>query len=266
MLGAAFSAALHGAEKAMEAIEKVMEKEVRELPEKVIENSEFDDLPEEIGSGEISGIDDLPEEIGSGEVSGIDDLPEEIGSGEISGIDSLPEEIGSGEISGIDDLPEEIGDNVSSETAGMPDEIGNEATERDSKHLERDVTTENTQESDAPKKKGGRYADVFNDGEGDKYEVHHMPADSASNLERNDGPAIKMEKADHRQTASCGNSKEAREYRETQKKLIEEGKFREALQMDIDDIHEKFGDKYDDAISEMLEYVDKLEAEGKING
>lgn len=36
--------------------------------------------------------------------------------------------------------------------------------------------------------------------------------------------------------------------------------------MDIDDIHEKFGDKYDDAISEMLEYVDKLEAEGKIDG
>ena len=36
--------------------------------------------------------------------------------------------------------------------------------------------------------------------------------------------------------------------------------------MDIDDIHEKFGHKYDDAISEMLEYVDKLEAEGKIDG
>lgn len=36
--------------------------------------------------------------------------------------------------------------------------------------------------------------------------------------------------------------------------------------MDIDNIHEKFGNKYDDAISEMLEYVDKLEAEGKIDG
>ena len=48
-------------------------------------------------------------------------------------------------------------------------------------------------------------------------EVHHMPADSISNLERDDGPAIKMEKEDHRQTASCGNSREAREYREKQK-------------------------------------------------
>lgn len=44
---------------------------------------------------------------------------------------------------------------------------------------------------------------MFKEGEGDKYEVHHMPADSTSNLERGDGPAIKMEKEDHRQTASC---------------------------------------------------------------
>ena len=99
---------------------------------------------------------------------------------------------------------------------------------------------------------------------GETHEVHHMPADSASNLERNEGPAIKMEKADHRQTASCGSSREAREYQAAQKGLIDNGKFREALQMDIDDIREKFGDKYDSAISEMLDYVDKLEAEGKI--
>ena len=58
--------------------------------------------------------------------------------------------------------------------------------------------------------------------------------------------------------------REAREYREQQKKLIEQGKFREALQMDIDDIHEKFGDKYDDAINEMLDYIEQLEQEGKI--
>ena len=105
---------------------------------------------------------------------------------------------------------------------------------------------------------------ILNGSEGERYEVHHMPADSASRLERGDGPAIKMEKEDHRQTASCGMSREAREYREKQKELIEQGKFREALQMDIDDIREKFGDKYDDAIQEMLEYVDQLEEGGKI--
>ena len=75
---------------------------------------------------------------------------------------------------------------------------------------------------------------------------------------------IKMNKEDHRETASCGTSREAREYRVMQKELIEQGKFREAVEMDINDIRDKFGDKYDNAISQMLEYVDKLEAEGKI--
>ena len=103
-------------------------------------------------------------------------------------------------------------------------------------------------------RKGGSYAEcrkVSLEGE----EVHHMPAKSASNLEVNDGPAIRMDAADHRQTASCGNSIEAREYREIQRGLIEEGKFREAIQMDIDDIRMHFGDKYDDAIEEMLSYA-----------
>lgn len=113
-------------------------------------------------------------------------------------------------------------------------------------------------------KEGGSYAEVKKYSDGETHEVHHMPADSASSLERNDGPAIRMEKADHRQTANCGSSKEAREYQAAQKELIENGKFREALQMDIDDIRGKFGSKYDTAISEMLSYVDKLESEGQI--
>ena len=129
-----------------------------------------------------------------------------------------------------------------------------------------DVDQKNTdvENDELKEKKGGRYKDVKKTSDGETSEVHHMPADSASKLERDDGPAIKMEKEDHRQTASCGNSKEAREYRDRQRELIEQGKFREALQMDIDDIHDKFGDKYDDAINEMLEYVDQLEQEEKI--
>ena len=112
--------------------------------------------------------------------------------------------------------------------------------------------------------KGGSYAEVKKTSNGETHEVHHMPADSASNLERADGPAIKMEKADHRRTASCGHSREAQEYQAAQKKLIDNGEFRKALKMDIDDIREKFGAKYNKAISEMNKYVDKLEAEGKI--
>lgn len=115
-----------------------------------------------------------------------------------------------------------------------------------------------------PEKLGGSYKEVYRFGEGENTEVHHMPADSISELPRSDGPAIRMEKADHRMTASCGNSMEAREYRAEQKRLIDEGKFREALQMDIDDIHDKFGDKYDKGISQMKDYVDSLEKEGKI--
>ena len=180
-------------------------------------------------------------------------------------VESLTEQIG--ECIELEDLADEIGGGM--ETDGLPDEIGDEIPSESQENLNDapdNGNIENINEMDAPEKKGGSYDEVFKEGEGDKYEVHHMPADSTSNFERGDGPAIKMEKEDHRQTASCGSSREAREYRAQQKELIEQGKFREALQMDIDDIHEKFGNKYDDAISEMLEYVDKLEAEGKIGG
>lgn len=123
-------------------------------------------------------------------------------------------------------------------------------------------------EAEQVEKKGGSYKELKDAGHGynrnPPEEVHHMPADEVSPLERNDGPAIAMEKEDHRQTASCGNSREAREYRAKQKELIEQGKFEEAMQMDIDDIHEKFGDKYDDAIAEMKEYYNKLKEDGRV--
>jgi len=59
-------------------------------------------------------------------------------------------------------------------------------------------------------------------------------------------------------TASFGSSKEARAYREQQKTLIEQGRFREAQQMDIIDIQSKFGGKYDEAIKQMLDYTKYL--------
>lgn len=118
-----------------------------------------------------------------------------------------------------------------------------------------------TTEVEDQEKKGGSYGELKGNGEG-KYEVHHIPADSVSFIERHDGPAIKMEKADHRMTASCGNSHDAREYQSIQKELIIGGRFTEAVQMDIEDIQDKFGDKYNDALSEMIEYVNLLEMEG----
>ena len=83
-------------------------------------------------------------------------------------------------------------------------------------------------------------------------------------LEELDGPAIKMDKLDHQKTASWGNSIEAREYRKMQQELVESGKFKKALELDIEDIIDKFPGKYDNAIKEMLEYVNELELEGII--
>lgn len=132
-----------------------------------------------------------------------------------------------------------------------------------------DVTSDSNFDSKnevSEEKKGGSYNELKEDGHGWNHvppeEVHHMPAAEAmcntTKLEYGDCPAIAMDYADHRQTASCGSSLEAREYRAKQANLIKEGKFDEALQMDIDDIKEKFGNKYDEAIAEMKEYIKGL--------
>ena len=99
---------------------------------------------------------------------------------------------------------------------------------------------------------GGAHADVRGV---PGYESHHMPADSVSYLPKNQGPAIAMLSGDHQLTASWGWKTAARSYRARQADLIQAGDFKSAIQMDIDDIREKFGTKYDDAISQMLEYI-----------
>ncbi|ENM5771362.1 hypothetical protein V4V48_003074 [Vibrio mimicus] len=90
-------------------------------------------------------------------------------------------------------------------------------------------------------------------------ESHHMPADSVSPLSKNKGPAISMDNMEHRQTASWGNSREAKAYRQQQKQLIEKGDFRGAQQMDINDVRSKFGNRYDDSIKQMQDYTNKLD-------
>ena len=56
----------------------------------------------------------------------------------------------------------------------------------------------------------------------------------------------------------------ADEYRAKQESLINQGRFREAVNMDINDIRSKFGGKYDQGIKELLNYVDELERINKI--
>ncbi|XVN73502.1 hypothetical protein AAEX37_00566 [Oligella sp. MSHR50489EDL] len=61
-----------------------------------------------------------------------------------------------------------------------------------------------------------------------------------------------MEKVDHRKTASWGSYLEAKRWREQQLKLINRGRFANAMQMDIMDIKKKFGSKYNQGLREMV--------------
>ena len=131
-------------------------------------------------------------------------------------------------------------------------EVAEEGTERVTKEAVSEGTEKATKE--LAEKTGGSYAEVKKISDGNIHEIHHTPADSVTKFDYTDGPAIRMDKMDHRQTASWGNSREARQYREIQEKLLSEGKIRDAIQMDIDDIVSKFGDKYDESIKQMLEY------------
>ena len=148
------------------------------------------------------------------------------------------------------------GDQSEGENSMSPETTG-KATE-ETEGLKNGESPEASADVNETKPTGGTYGELKDAWRGElekepPHEVHHMPANDINGLSVNDGPAIVMDKADHRQTASCGNSLEAREYRAKQEALIKEGKFEEAMQMDIDDIHEKFGDKYDDAIAQMTE-------------
>jgi hypothetical protein len=109
-------------------------------------------------------------------------------------------------------------------------------------------------EKDPVVQRGGAHGDVKGL---PGYESHHMPADSVSPLPTNQGPAIAMKVDDHRMTGSWGSSREARAYRKRQAELLEQGKFSEAQKMDVDDVRAKFGDKYNEAIDQMLKYTNK---------
>ena len=102
---------------------------------------------------------------------------------------------------------------------------------------------------------GGAYRDVrgvFGN------QAHHMPADSVSFLSKREGPALSMTNADHAMTASFGNSKAAKAYRDVQGRLIAKGKFGDAVRMDIRDIRSKFGNKYNLGIKAVVELTKKL--------
>ncbi|WP_313896659.1 RHS repeat-associated core domain-containing protein [Streptomyces sp. GC420] len=67
------------------------------------------------------------------------------------------------------------------------------------------------------------------------------------------GPAIRMEYDDHRNVTSTGSSKESDDWRAEQRAHIDNGRWDLAMKMDIDEIRELYGDKYDTHIADMIE-------------
>jgi hypothetical protein len=86
-------------------------------------------------------------------------------------------------------------------------------------------------------------------------EINHVPSHKATDIPFAKGPAIQMDRADHRLLASTGGGPGSAQaaYRDAQKALWDSGDTAGAVMMDIVDIRSKFGTKYDDAILQMLE-------------
>lgn len=109
--------------------------------------------------------------------------------------------------------------------------------------------------------RGGSYGGTKQSG----IESHHTPANAVSPLPKSQGPAVQMNPADHRLTGSHGHQgADGDAYRAALAKLIAEGRWRDAVAMEIKDIRavaREQGDprKYNEAISEMLAYFKCLE-------
>lgn len=164
-----------------------------------------------------------------------------------------------------------------------------EAAERKAKHEAGEATAGSVKKGDGVKVKGkgkgpcdhlkkgkgegpyrgGAHSETskpLNDGK----DSHHMPAKDSSPLPVNDGPAIQMDPTDHRITASNGNQGlKGIKYRDKLDTLIAQGKWREAMALEISDVRKiarKSGDarKYNEAMLEMLEYFKCLGKNGQL--
>jgi hypothetical protein len=93
-------------------------------------------------------------------------------------------------------------------------------------------------------------------------EVHHMPADSVSPLTTAKGPAIWMYILDHEDTASYKLKPGAKDHRDEQRDLINQGDFAKAMALDIQDVKKKFPGVYDISIMQMLKKYLKNQTTG----
>ncbi|MFD9124449.1 RHS repeat domain-containing protein [Kitasatospora sp. NPDC059571] len=93
-----------------------------------------------------------------------------------------------------------------------------------------------------------------------QYEINHIPAQGSykklgvsAELNPGYGPSIRMEYDDHRKFISTGRGAGPDAWRATQRSLILQGKWDEAMQKDIQEIRRVHGTKYDSAIREMVD-------------
>jgi len=106
---------------------------------------------------------------------------------------------------------------------------------------------------------------------GGRFEVHHIPSNEAvfgstrwpnGNVQ----PAIIMDKADHLRTASNGSSASATAFRRQQQTLIEQGKFLEAFEMDVNNLRSLgLYNKYRPGIDQTRRHIQDLMSQGIIN-
>lgn len=111
---------------------------------------------------------------------------------------------------------------------------------------------------------GGSYEFVKHFADSKTHEVHHLiPAKLlklAKILDYMEGPCIRIEIEDHKSTRSYKKSNMLEDkYFVKQLKYLENNNIRAAVEMEISDLRNKFGSKYDDAFKEVMEYVSKLE-------
>ncbi|WP_370130910.1 LamG-like jellyroll fold domain-containing protein [Streptacidiphilus sp. EB103A] len=85
-------------------------------------------------------------------------------------------------------------------------------------------------------------------------EINHMPQNASTPLGYDRGPAIRMDKVDHRQVWSTGQGSrpEPKAWLMMQRELVNSGRIDEAMQNDINDITTRFPGKYNNAIGDMI--------------
>lgn len=154
---------------------------------------------------------------------------------------------------------------------------------KETKSIENQIKSTATKASgleiDLPQKTGGTHGDLISIWGGklkkNGKEINHVPAwdtyaAAGIDVSVSDGYAIVMDTKDHRGKGathetfanSTGSSDHAKGWRSMQTELLEAGNWKDAIDMEIAEYQTKFGQKYDAALSQML---DSAIADGRYN-